>query len=111
MCSSDRSEEHTSELQSHSHLYAVFCLDRKSIEIGRAHVCSSHTLISYAVFCLKKKKAIAGAHGKTTTTSMLAHRLRRCGLVPAYLIGCFFFLNDPAADWGAALSLVVEGDE
>src|SRR5438034_7776010 len=24
-------------------------------EIGRAHVCSSHTVISYAVFCLKKK--------------------------------------------------------
>src|SRR5207302_9992292 len=25
-------------------------------EIGRAHVCSSHVKISYAVFCLKKKK-------------------------------------------------------
>ena len=25
-------------------------------EIGRAHVNSSHTVISYAVFCLKKKK-------------------------------------------------------
>src|ERR1039457_4765296 len=24
--------------------------------IGRAHVCSSHLVISYAVFCLKKKK-------------------------------------------------------
>src|SRR5437667_7887257 len=24
-------------------------------EIGRAHVCSSHITISYAVFCLKKK--------------------------------------------------------
>src|SRR5437867_9705206 len=24
-------------------------------EIGRAHVCSSHRTISYAVFCLKKK--------------------------------------------------------
>ena len=26
-----------------------------SVEIGRAHVNSSHTVISYAVFCLKKK--------------------------------------------------------
>src|SRR5438445_3919158 len=25
-------------------------------QIGRAHVCSSHANISYAVFCLKKKK-------------------------------------------------------
>src|SRR5438034_1001352 len=29
--------------------------DFSIIEIGRAHVCSSHTVISYAVFCLKKK--------------------------------------------------------
>src|SRR5207248_11776912 len=28
----------------------------KGIEIGRAHVNSSHRTISYAVFCLKKKK-------------------------------------------------------
>src|SRR3989440_3920972 len=40
-----------------------------SAEIGRAHVNSSHGYISYAVFCLKKKKkerhraARAGAHG------------------------------------------------
>src|SRR5256884_4286895 len=27
-----------------------------ALEIGRAHVCSSHGYISYAVFCLKKKK-------------------------------------------------------
>src|SRR5256885_11859926 len=25
-------------------------------EIGRAHVCSSHLVISYAVFCLKKQR-------------------------------------------------------
>src|SRR2546430_5743455 len=30
----------------------------QSMQIGRAHVCSSHSQISYAVFCLKKKKKI-----------------------------------------------------
>src|SRR3954449_8609207 len=47
-----RSEEHTSELQSHSHLVCrvLFRSDRKSTRLN-----SSHTLISYAVFCLKKK--------------------------------------------------------
>src|SRR5256886_9663116 len=29
-------------------------------QIGRAHVCSSHSQISYAVFCLKKKKRSRG---------------------------------------------------
>src|SRR3954464_14150936 len=48
-----RSEEHTSELQSHDNLVAV-SLDRKSTRLN-----SSHTIISYAVFCLKKKKALA----------------------------------------------------
>src|SRR5256885_16417497 len=33
------------------------CRDEKGVgEIGRAHVNSSHLVISYAVFCLKKKK-------------------------------------------------------
>lgn len=36
---------------------------------------------------LKRTIAIAGAHGKTTTTSMAAHVLLRCGLEPSYLIG------------------------
>src|SRR4051794_38204029 len=35
---------------------------------------------------LKRTIAVAGAHGKTTTTSMIAHVLLRCGLEPSYLI-------------------------
>src|SRR3954467_16008961 len=50
VCSSDRSEEHTSELQSHDNLVCRL-IDRKSTRLN-----SSHTIISYAVFCLKKKK-------------------------------------------------------
>src|SRR6056300_1956528 len=50
VCSSDRSEEHTSELQSHSEIpYAVFCLrlefrrvlfrsDRKSTRLKSSHI-------------------------------------------------------------------------
>src|SRR4051795_13716414 len=50
-----RSEEHTSELQSHSHLVCLefsrvhFRSDRKSTRLN-----SSHTLSTYAVLCLKK---------------------------------------------------------
>src|SRR2546421_7726585 len=53
VCSSDRSEEHTSELQYDQISYAVFCLEKKSTRLN-----SSHDQISYAVFCLKKKKTI-----------------------------------------------------
>src|SRR5690349_21695502 len=36
---------------------------------------------------LKKVIAVAGAHGKTTTTSMAAHALLGAGMEPGYLIG------------------------
>jgi UDP-N-acetylmuramate--alanine ligase len=60
---------------------------------------------------LKRTIAVAGAHGKTTTTSMVAHALIRCGLEPAYLIGGALTTTGLNADWGAGEWLVVEADE
>ena len=60
---------------------------------------------------LKRTIAVAGAHGKTTTTSMAAHVLLRCGLQPAYLIGGALTTTGLNADWGAGDWLVVEADE
>src|SRR3954449_10669957 len=53
-----RSEEHTSELQSHSHLVCRLLLEKKRASDRKStSLNSSHTLISYAVFCLKKKNS------------------------------------------------------
>jgi UDP-N-acetylmuramate--alanine ligase len=60
---------------------------------------------------LKRTIAVAGAHGKTTTTSMAAHILLRCGLQPAYLIGGALTTTGLNADWGTGDWLVVEADE
>ena len=60
---------------------------------------------------LKRTIAVAGAHGKTTTTSMAAHVLIRCGLAPAYLIGGALTTTGLNADWGTGDWLVVEADE
>jgi UDP-N-acetylmuramate--alanine ligase len=60
---------------------------------------------------LKRTIAIAGAHGKTTTTSMAAHVLLRCGLEPSYLIGGALTTTGLNADWGTGEWLVVEADE
>ncbi len=35
----------------------------------------------------KRTLAVAGTHGKTTTTALLAHVLRRAGLDPSYIVG------------------------
>jgi len=60
---------------------------------------------------LRRTIAVAGAHGKTTTTSMIAHALRACGLEPGYLIGGALRTTGLNADWGAGEWLVVEADE
>jgi UDP-N-acetylmuramate--alanine ligase len=60
---------------------------------------------------LKRTIAVAGAHGKTTTTSMIAHAMLRCGMEPAYLIGGALRTTGHNADWGAGEWLVVEADE
>ena len=60
---------------------------------------------------MAKVIAIAGAHGKTTTTSMAAHTLLAAGVEPGYLIGGALTTTGENADWGAGEWLVVEADE
>jgi UDP-N-acetylmuramate--alanine ligase len=55
--------------------------------------------------------AVAGTHGKTTTTSMLTIALQHCGADPSYAIGSE--LNDSGANahQGSGALFVVEADE
>ncbi len=55
--------------------------------------------------------AVAGAHGKTTTSSMVAHALLACGLDPGYLIGGTLSTTGTNGAWGTGEWLVVEADE
>ncbi len=55
--------------------------------------------------------AVAGTHGKTTTTSMLAHILDHAGLDPGFLIGGVPGNFDVSARLGAAPFFVIEADE
>ena len=60
---------------------------------------------------LRRTIAVAGAHGKTTTTSMVAQLLIECGLDPGYLIGGELRSSGRNASWGSGEWLVVEADE
>ena len=55
--------------------------------------------------------AVAGTHGKTTTSSMLAWILTSAGLKPGYLIGGVAQNFAASADLGDAPFFVVEADE
>ncbi len=56
--------------------------------------------------------AVAGAHGKTTTSSMVAHALHKLGLDPSWVIGGTVRTLGRGAHWGSPDGwLVVEADE
>jgi UDP-N-acetylmuramate: L-alanyl-gamma-D-glutamyl-meso-diaminopimelate ligase len=55
--------------------------------------------------------AVAGTHGKTTTTSMLAHVLDAAGLQPGFLVGGVPMNFGVSARLGAGKTFVIEADE
>lgn len=59
----------------------------------------------------KRSLVVAGTHGKTTTTGMLAHCLRVAGLDPGYLVGGLVRDLDRLANAGSGEFFCVEGDE
>ena len=59
----------------------------------------------------KKVIAVAGTHGKTTTTAMIAWVLTQCGLDPTYLIGGISKNLNSNAHAGGGEYFVIEADE
>jgi UDP-N-acetylmuramate--alanine ligase len=55
--------------------------------------------------------AVAGTHGKTTTTSMLTTVLRECGADPGYVIGGILNETGLGAEDGTGRDFVAEADE
>lgn len=59
----------------------------------------------------KKILAVAGTHGKTTTTSLLIHVLTACGLDPAFAVGGVMHGLQSNASDGKGEYFVLEADE
>ncbi len=55
--------------------------------------------------------AVAGTHGKTTTTAMVTWILREAGRDPAFLVGGVISDLDTGGHWGGGPELVAEADE
>ncbi len=73
--------------------------------------CSGPQWLSQYVLRDRWVLAVAGTHGKTTTSSMLAWVLRYAGLNPGYLIGGVAKNFSSSADIGESPFFVVEADE
>lgn len=59
----------------------------------------------------KRGVAVAGAHGKTTTSSLIAVMMQHCGLDPTYLIGGEVVGLESNAHFGQGEFVVAEADE
>jgi UDP-N-acetylmuramate--alanine ligase len=73
-------------------------------ELHRAELLGEITRLRPAI-------AVTGTHGKTTTSSMIVHAMRGCGLDPGYLVGGEVRSTGSNAGWGSGEWLVVEADE
>lgn len=78
--------------------------ERGQAELHRADLLAEIT-------ALRRCIAITGTHGKTTTSSMVVHALRGCGMDPGYLVGGDVRSTGSNAGWGAGEWVVVEADE
>ena len=64
-----------------------------------------------ALCALRRTVAVAGTHGKTTTTAMLVAVLTEAGLSPSFLVGGDLVGGAPSAAWRDGEWFVVEADE
>ena len=67
--------------------------------------------LSREVLSTRTVIAVAGTHGKSTTSAMLAHLLDRCGQQPGFLIGAVPSTFSVSARCGRGKHFVIEADE
>ncbi|MBC8072062.1 MAG: hypothetical protein IAG13_27320, partial [Deltaproteobacteria bacterium] len=69
------------------------------------------SLLARLLLASRDPLVVAGTHGKTTTTSLLAWFLREAGLDPSYLVGGVPLNFGIGAHLGKGRAFVIEGDE
>jgi UDP-N-acetylmuramate--alanine ligase len=71
-----------------------------------------HRSGALAAICAQRRvAAVAGTHGKTTTSALLATLLHGAGVAPGWVVGARVGGLGASADWGGDGPLVVEADE
>ena len=75
------------------------------------HLSQAEAVAHYVLGLGFKSLVVAGTHGKTTTSAMLAWILEQTGVEPSYLIGGLPRWNQRAFRLGRGAHLVIEGDE
>ena len=85
----------------------------EALEIDRQGLffCSMPQAVNHFVATGKKPIVVAGTHGKTTTSAMMAWVLYRADLDPSFMIGGVLKYFDSNCRLGSGEHIVIEGDE
>jgi len=75
------------------------------------HLSQAEAVAHYVLARGPQSLVVAGTHGKTTTSAMLAWILEEAGMQPSYLIGGMPRWNPRGFRLGSGPHLVIEGDE
>ena len=107
---------HSKDNIKHSDLLVVSsAIDKNNPELLQANKKSITTIpraeMLASIMIGYESIAIAGSHGKTTTTSMIAKIIRNAGLSPTYVVGGKVLSTDENSDLGEGKYIVVEADE
>ncbi len=73
--------------------------------------CSMPQALNHFAACCKKRIVVTGTHGKTTTSSLIAHILHHAGLDPSFMIGGILKGFGSNYRIGTGDYIVLEGDE
>ena len=74
-------------------------------------ISQAEAVAHYVLASGPRSLVVAGTHGKTTTSSLLAWILEDCGTDPSYLVGGLPSWNSRAFRLGRGPWMVIEGDE
>ncbi|MFA9288886.1 MAG: UDP-N-acetylmuramate--L-alanine ligase [Weeksellaceae bacterium] len=69
------------------------------------------SLLAELIKDFKTSVAVAGCHGKTTTSALLSYTLKNLGLEPGYMVGVSDFSDLPGGNYGSKDYFVIEADE
>ncbi len=78
---------------------------------GGLSIASMAEVIERLLVPSRRVSVVAGTHGKTTTTAMLAHLHQEAGNAPSFLIGGSPLGLSSGARLGSGRDLILEGDE
>jgi UDP-N-acetylmuramate: L-alanyl-gamma-D-glutamyl-meso-diaminopimelate ligase len=81
------------------------------LELGLPFLSQAEAVAHYALACGARSLVVAGTHGKTTTSSMLAWILETAAADPSYLVGGLPSWNPHGFRLGGGSWMVLEGDE